>query len=70
LLTGPYLSTHPGKCASDQAEIARAQLRNWISALFVKFKMPKSACSVEKQKVGTGEKERRPGEKTIFVENV
>ncbi len=46
---------------------SREWLRGWISALFVKIKMPRSACSVGKQNVEAGEKERGSGGKPTFV---
>ncbi len=68
LITGQYLRTDPGKCTSDQSkDWSRAWLQYWISALFVKIKMPKSACSVGNQNVEAGERERGSGEKTTSL---
>ncbi len=44
---------------------SRELLRGRISALFVKIKMPRNACSVGKQNIEAGEKEMGSGEKEM-----
>ena len=75
-MTGPYLRTDPGKCTSDQSEIGAVsdygiESRHCSTlTVFVKIKMPKSACSVGNQNVEAGERERGSGEKKTSVAKI